>query len=305
MTYPYYEPSNLIDEQYKTLLRDILDNGEQRGDRTGTGTISVFGRQIRYPANGPFPLLTTKKVYTKAIIHELLWFLSGSSNIRYLLDNKVSIWNEWSPAYKSGREEMLLDGNHIDLPDSDLELNRVYGVQWRSWLGADGSTHDQIARVINDIKTNPNSRRHIVSAWKVDEVDNMGLPPCHVLFQFYVSKGKYLNCHMYQRSADVFLGVPFNIASYAFLTCIIAKLTGLLPGEVIHSFGDVHVYNNHVDQVNLQLTREPYYSVLHPNGPILLLNPDKQFNSIDDFKFDDFIIEGYNPHPAISAPISV
>lgn len=222
-------------KQYKDLCRHVLENGEKKGDRTGTGTISTFGYQMRFNLQEGFPMLTTKKLHFKSIAHELLWFLKGDTNVRYLQDNGVRIWNEWA--------------------DENGELGPVYGSQWRSWRGADGETIDQISRLIHDIKTNPNSRRLIVSAWNVGEIDHMALPPCHCLFQFYVADGK-LSCQLYQRSADVFLGVPFNIASYALLTMMIAHVTGLEPGEFVHTFGDVHIYQNHVEQVNLQLTRD-------------------------------------------------
>ncbi|MEH7103335.1 thymidylate synthase, partial [Bacillus velezensis] len=220
-------------KQYKDLCRHVLENGEKKGDRTGTGTISTFGYQMRFNLQEGFPMLTTKKLHFKSIAHELLWFLKGDTNVRYLQENGVRIWNEWA--------------------DENGELGPVYGSQWRSWRGADGETIDQISRLIHDIKTNPNSRRLIVSAWNVGEIDHMALPPCHCLFQFYVADGK-LSCQLYQRSADVFLGVPFNIASYALLTMMIAHVTGLEPGEFVHTFGDVHIYQNHVEQVNLQLT---------------------------------------------------
>lgn len=291
-----------IDLIYSNLVHDVMDNGQLCSDRTGVGTRSVFGRQIRYAANNPFPLLTTKTIYTKSIIHELLWFISGSSNIRYLLDNDVHIWDEWSPAYKRGID--LRKADHCELPDSDLELNRVYGAQWRDWRT---NTHepnvDQLSKVINDLKTNPSSRRHIVSAWNVAEVDKMGLPPCHCFFQFYVRHNKFLNCHMYQRSADLALGVPFNIASYSLLLCMVAQVVGLEPGEVIHSFGDLHIYNNHIDGLSEQLSRLPNYLPGYEDGPILKLNP--HIKDIDDFRFEDINIEGYHPHKPIKFEIAV
>jgi thymidylate synthase len=274
--------------QYHDLCKRILAEGVQKGDRTGTGTLSVFGHQMRFDLSEGFPLLTTKKVFTKAIIHELLWFLKGSTNIRYLKENGVRIWDEWS--------------------DENGELGRVYGFQWRSWHAPefydekDGEEHvnhtfiDQIAEVIEQIKTNPNSRRLIVSAWNVADVDSMALPPCHLMFQFYVADGK-LSCQLYQRSADTFLGVPFNIASYALLTQMIAHVTGLVPGEFVHTFGDVHIYNNHMEQIKLQLSREPKAL------PKMILNP--AVKDIDSFTYEDFTLVGYNPHPAIKGEVSV
>lgn len=248
----------------------------KKGDRTGTGTISTFGYQMRFNLQEGFPMLTTKKLHFKSIAHELLWFLKGDTNVRYLQENGVRIWNEWA--------------------DENGELGPVYGSQWRSWRGADGETIDQISRLIHDIKTNPNSRRLIVSAWNVGEIDRMALPPCHCLFQFYVADGK-LSCQLYQRSADVFLGVPFNIASYALLTMMIAHVTGLEPGEFVHTFGDVHIYQNHVEQVNLQLTRDV--------RPPPKLRFARNVDSIFDFAFEDFIIEDYDPHPHIKGAVSV
>jgi thymidylate synthase len=262
--------------QYHELLRHILKTGVQKNDRTGTGTISTFGYQMRFNLQDGFPLLTTKKLHTKSIIHELLWFLQGSTNIKYLNDNGVNIWNEWADA----------DGN----------LGPVYGSQWRSWNGAGGKTIDQITEVINQIKKNPDSRRLIVSAWNVSEIEKMALPPCHVMFQFYVSDGK-LSCQLYQRSADVFLGVPFNIASYALLTHIVAQVCNLTVGEFIHTFGDVHIYTNHLDQVNLQLQRTPH------TLPTLQINP--LIKNIFEFKFEDFYVSNYDPYPAIKAPVAV
>jgi thymidylate synthase len=262
--------------QYLDLLQDILDHGAEKGDRTGTGTLSVFGRQNRYDLREGFPLLTTKKLHLRSIIHELLWFLAGDTNLRYLHDHKVSIWDEWA--------------------DADGELGPIYGYQWRSWPTPDGGRVDQIARVVDGIRTNPDSRRHIVSAWNVADVDSMALPPCHALFQFWVADGG-LSCQLYQRSADVFLGVPFNIASYALLTLMTAQVCGLEAREFIHTFGDVHLYSNHLDQARLQLTREP-----RPL-PTMRLNPEVR--SIFDFRYDDFSLENYDPHPHIKAPIAV
>lgn len=253
-----------------------MANGANKTDRTGTGTRSVFGRQTRFDLNEGFPLLTTKKLHLKSIIHELLWFLQGSSNIKYLNDNGVKIWNEWA--------------------DENGELGPVYGVQWRSWPTPDGRHIDQISNLINMIKKSPDSRRLIVSAWNVAEIDNMKLPPCHVLFQFYVADGK-LSCQLYQRSCDLFLGVPFNIASYALLTMMIAQVCGLQLGEFVHTFGDLHIYNNHFDQVALQLTRTPKAL------PTMKINPEVK--SIFDFKFEDFQLENYEADPTIAAPIAV
>ena len=262
--------------QYLDLLRDVLKNGEERADRTGTGTRSVFGWQMRFDLAEGFPLVTTKKLHLRSIIHELLWFLRGETNIAYLKENGVSIWDEWA--------------------DPQGELGPVYGKQWRSWQGADGRTHDQIRWLLDEIKRNPDSRRLIVSAWNVGELDQMALMPCHSLFQFYVANGK-LSCQLYQRSADIFLGVPFNIASYALLTHMIAQVCGLQVGDFVHSFGDAHVYSNHFEQARTQLAREP-----RPL-PRLRLNPE-----VDDlfaFRFEDIAIEGYDPHPAIKAPVAV
>jgi len=264
------------DIAYLGLLDDILQNGVDRGDRTGTGTRGVFGRQLRFDLTQGFPLLTTKKVHLKSIILELLWFLRGDSNVRWLQEQGVTIWDEWA--------------------NEEGELGPVYGKQWRSWESKDGRVIDQIADVVQSIKTNPNSRRHIVSAWNPAEVDQMALPPCHCLFQFFVADGK-LSCQLYQRSADVFLGVPFNIASYALLTQMMAQVTGLMPGEFVHTFGDAHLYHNHFDQARTQLARTPYAA------PQMLINPERQ--DIFGFEYGDFKLEGYTAHPGIKAPIAV
>lgn len=261
---------------YQDLLRHIMETGTLKADRTGTGTKSVFGYQMRFNLEEGFPLLTTKKVHLKSIMHELLWFIAGDTNIKYLKDNGVSIWDEWA--------------------DENGELGPVYGRQWRAWKTAEGETVDQLSALIDGIKKNPDSRRHIVSAWNPGEVDKMALPPCHAMFQFYVANGR-LSCQLYQRSADVFLGVPFNIASYALLTMMVAQVCGLRPGDFIHSFGDAHIYTNHFEQVNLQLSREP-----RPL-PKMKINPN--VTSIFGFKYEDFELEGYNPHPGIKAPIAV
>jgi thymidylate synthase len=263
-------------EEYERLLRHIRNNGVKKGDRTGTGTLSTFGNQIRFDLSKGFPLITTKKVHLKSIIHELLWFLKGSSNISYLKENGVTIWDEWA--------------------DTNGDLGPIYGTQWRNWPTPDGGSIDQIQGVVDTIKNNPDSRRIIVSAWNVAEIGSMALPPCHLLFQFYVAGGK-LSCQIYQRSADMFLGVPFNIASYALLTMMMSSVCGLIPGDFVHTFGDTHIYLNHLDQVDLQLTREP-----RPY-PTMKINPN--VNNIFDFKFDDFVLEGYNPHPPIKAPIAI
>ena len=262
--------------QYLDLMKDILDNGVQKGDRTGTGTLSVFGRQLRFNLSEGFPLLTTKKLHIRSIIHELLWFLSGDTNIKYLKENGVSIWDEWA--------------------DENGDLGPVYGSQWRSWPTPNGGKVDQIAQVIEQIKKNPNSRRHIVSAWNPAEVDEMALPPCHALFQFYVADGK-LSCQLYQRSADYFLGVPFNIASYALLVHMFAQQCDLEPGEFVWTGGDVHLYSNHVEQANLQLSREPM------SLPKLVIQ--RKPESIFDYKYEDFKIENYEAHPSIKAPIAI
>ena len=266
----------MVMQQYLQLIRHILDQGVEKTDRTGTGTRSVFGYQMRFDLRDSFPLVTTKKIHFKSVIHELIWFLSGDTNIGYLQDNGVRIWNEWA--------------------DENGDLGPVYGSQWRSWLGADGETVDQISNVVDQIKTNPDSRRLIVSAWNVAEIPKMKLPPCHAFFQFYVAEGE-LSCQLYQRSADVFLGVPFNIASYAALTMMIAQVTGLRPGEFVHTLGDAHLYSNHMAQVELQLSRDP------KTLPTLKMNPD--VDSVFDFKFEDFELHGYEPHPLIKGAVSV
>jgi thymidylate synthase len=262
--------------QYLDLLTHLLETGNERSDRTGTGTISRFGYQMRFNLAEGFPVITTKKLHLKSIVHELLWFLKGDTNVKYLQDNGVKIWNEWA------------DGNG--------ELGPVYGHQWRSWSAPDGREIDQITELIQQIKNNPSSRRLIVSAWNVGDINKMKLPPCHLLFQFYVNDGK-LSCQLYQRSADVFLGVPFNIASYALLTLMVAQVTGLKPGDFVHTFGDAHIYNNHLDQVRLQLSREPFPL------PQMMINPDVK--SIFDFKFEDFELVNYQSHPHIKGIVSV
>ncbi|HLC66214.1 MAG TPA: thymidylate synthase [Candidatus Nanoarchaeia archaeon] len=263
-------------KQYLDLLRHVLENGAKKDDRTGTGTLSVFGHQMRFDLSAGFPLLTTKKLYTRAIVHELLWFLQGNTNIKYLKENNVSIWDEWA--------------------DAKGDLGPVYGHQWRSWATPDGKTVDQITEVIHQIKTNPNSRRLIVSAWNVADLSKMALAPCHCLFQFYVNNGR-LSCQLYQRSADVFLGVPFNIASYALLTHMIAQVCDLEPGAFVHTFGDAHLYLNHLDQAHEQLKREPM------TLPQLQLNP--AVKDIFQFKFEDIQVLNYEAHPSIKAPIAV
>lgn len=263
-------------EQYLQLCKHVLKTGVKKEDRTGTGTISTFGYQMRFDLQKGFPLLTTKKLHLKSIIVELLWFLNGDTNVKFLQENGVRIWNEWA--------------------DENGELGPVYGHQWRSWTGADGQTIDQISELIHQLKTSPDSRRLIVNAWNVGEVSKMALPPCHCMFQFYVAEGK-LSCQLYQRSADVFLGVPFNIASYALLTLMIAQVCDLEPGEFIHTFGDTHIYFNHLDQVNLQLSREPR------TLPVIKLNPEVK--DIFSFKLEDFTLEGYDPHPHIKGVVSV
>ena len=263
-------------KQYHDLLDHIIKNGVDKSDRTGTGTRSCFGYQMRFDLNEGFPMVTTKKLHLKSIIYELLWFLKGDTNVKYLQENGVRIWNEWA--------------------DENGDLGPVYGKQWRSWGKPNGETVDQITRVVNTIKNNPDSRRMIVNAWNVGEIDEMALTPCHCLFQFYVADGK-LSCQLYQRSADTFLGVPFNIASYALLTMMMAQVCGLEYGEFIHSFGDVHLYNNHMEQAHLQLSREPR------SLPTMKINPD--VSSIFDFEFEDFTLENYDPHPHIKAAVSV
>ncbi len=263
-------------QQYLDLLRHVRDNGADKGDRTGTGTRSVFGYQMRFDLSKGFPVLTTKKLHLRSIIHELLWFLKGDTNIKYLKDNGVSIWDEWA--------------------DENGDLGHVYGYQWRSWPSPNGESIDQITALVDSLKNNPNSRRHIVSAWNVADVDNMALPPCHTMFQFYVAEGK-LSCQLYQRSADLFLGVPFNIASYALLTQMMAQVCGYEAGEFIHTLGDVHIYSNHFNQVEEQLSRTP------KPLPRMAMNPD--VTSIFDFKYEDFKLEGYEADPSIKAPIAV
>lgn len=263
-------------QQYLDLLGYILENGTEKSDRTGTGTRSIFGYQMRFNLADGFPMVTTKKLHLRSIIHELLWFLKGETNIKYLKDNGVSIWDEWA--------------------DDQGELGPVYGKQWRSWVAADGKVYDQIADLIQQIKKNPDSRRLIVSAWNVGDLPHMALMPCHTLFQFYVADGK-LSCQLYQRSADVFLGVPFNIASYALFTMMVAQVCGLKLGDFVHSFGDVHLYNNHIDQARLQLSRTPFPL------PIMRINPEVK--DIFQFTFEDFVLDGYQSHPAIKAPVAV
>lgn len=263
-------------KQYLDLMRHVLDHGTQKHDRTGTGTISVFGYQMRFNLQEGFPMVTTKKLHLKSIIHELIWFLSGDTNIKYLKDNGVKIWDEWA--------------------DENGDLGPVYGSQWRSWPKPDGSHIDQIAQIVNTIKNNPDSRRIIVSAWNVAEVENMALPPCHALFQFYVADGK-LSCQLYQRSADIFLGVPFNIASYALLTMMVAQVCGLAFGDFIHTLGDAHLYNNHIEQARLQLSREPR------KLPLMHINPE--VNDILSFKYEDFTLSDYDAHPHIKGAVAV
>jgi len=263
-------------QQYLDLLTRVLNEGTKKDDRTGTGTISVFGHQMRFDLEKGFPILTTKKLHLRSIIHELLWFLQGDTNIKYLQENNVRIWNEWA--------------------NEDGELGPIYGYQWRSWPNQYGEHIDQISQIIDSLKTNPNSRRHIVNAWNVGEIKNMALPPCHILFQFYVADGK-LSCQLYQRSADIFLGVPFNIASYALLTMMIAQVTGLKLGEFVHTLGDAHIYLNHIEQVKLQLSRTTM------DLPHMHLNPSVK--SIFDFKYEDFELQGYHSHPSIKGDISI
>jgi thymidylate synthase len=263
-------------QQYLDLMRTVLDTGTRKSDRTGTGTLSIFGAQLRFDLARGFPLVTTKKVHMKSIVHELLWFLKGETNIRYLKENGVSIWDEWA--------------------DENGELGPVYGHQWRSWPAADGGSIDQIAQVVADIRRNPDSRRLIVTAWNPTDLPRMALSPCHTLFQFYVADGR-LSCQLYQRSADLFLGVPFNIASYALLTLMVAQVTGLAPGEFIHTFGDTHLYTNHLDQAREQLSRSPRAL------PTLTLNPEVR--DLFAFQYEDITLSGYDPHPAIKAPVAV
>jgi thymidylate synthase len=263
-------------KQYLDLMRHVRDHGNSKEDRTGTGTLSVFGHQMRFDLSEGFPLITTKKCHLKSIIHELLWFLSGDTNVKYLQDNGVRIWNEWA--------------------DKDGNLGPVYGYQWRSWPAADGRHIDQISQVIEQIRNTPDSRRIIVSAWNVGEIDNMALPPCHMMFQFYVADGR-LSCQLYQRSADIFLGVPFNIASYALLTMMIAQVCDLAPGDFVHTLGDAHLYTNHLEQADEQLSRKPYPL------PVMKINPEVK--SIFDFKFEDFELVGYEAHPHIKAVVAV
>ena len=263
-------------KQYLDLMRHVREHGVRKGDRTGTGTLSVFGYQMRFDLAAGFPVVTTKSIHMRSVIHELLWFLQGSTNIGYLHANGVTIWDEWA--------------------DDAGELGPVYGAQWRSWAIADGGSIDQIARVVDGIRRDPNSRRHVVSAWNVGEIDRMALPPCHLLFQFHVAEGR-LSCQLYQRSADVFLGVPFNIASYALLTMMVARVTGLEPGEFVHTLGDAHLYLNHLEQADTQLAREPF--------PLPRMELGPGVESIFDFTYDDFRLVGYEHHPAIRAPIAV
>jgi thymidylate synthase len=263
-------------QQYLDLMRHVRDHGVRKEDRTGTGTLSVFGYQMRFDLSAGFPLVTTKKLHLRSIIHELLWFLSGDTNIRYLHDNKVTIWDEWA--------------------DENGDLGPVYGAQWRSWPAPDGRRIDQLGQVIEQIRNNPDSRRIIVSAWNVAEIERMALPPCHAFFQFYVAEDR-LSCQLYQRSADIFLGVPFNIASYALLTMMLAQVTGLKPGDFVHTLGDAHLYLNHLEQVDLQLTREPRAP------PVMAINPD--VTDLFAFRFEDFELQGYGPHPHIKAPVAV
>jgi thymidylate synthase len=263
-------------QQYLDLMHNVLDNGVMRGDRTGTGTLSIFGHQMRFDLSAGFPVVTTKKLHLRSIIHELLWFIQGDTNIGYLKANRVRIWDEWA--------------------DENGDLGPVYGAQWRSWPTPNGESIDQIAQILDSIRNNPNSRRHIVSAWNVAEIDNMALPPCHCLFQFYVADGK-LSCQLYQRSADIFLGVPFNIASYALLTMMIAQVTGLEPGDFVHTLGDAHLYVNHLEQTRLQLSRKPFPL------PTMRLNPD--VDSLFDFCYEDFELVDYQCHPGIKASIAV
>ncbi len=303
-------------KQYHDMLNHILTHGQERKDRTGVGTTGVFGYQMRFDLAEGFPLLTTKKVYLRSIIHELLWFIKGETNIKYLVDNDVHIWDEWpyqkylkannleekypmySTEWKTQQQEFIKNiKNDNNFADKWGDLGPVYGSQWRSWPTANGETIDQLGKLVDNLKNNPYSRRHIVSAWNPAEVDNMALPPCHTLFQFYVSPDNRLSVQLYQRSADSFLGVPFNIASYALLLMMVAQVTGYEPGEFIHTFGDLHIYLNHQEQVKTQLSRE------FRTSPKMTLNPDR--TSLEDFVFEDFTLEGYDPHPPIKAPIAV
>jgi len=290
--------------QYLDLMQHVLDNGVKKEDRTGTGTLSVFGHQMRFDLGEGFPLLTTKKVFLKGIIHELLWFLAGDTNIKYLVDHGVGIWNEWPHAnyIKTTGEEISLEDFITRVrEDGDFAakwggIGPGYGYQWRSWPTPDGGHIDQIKQVVEQIRNNPDSRRMIVSAWNVAEVDNMALPPCHTLFQFYVAEGK-LSCQLYQRSADIFLGVPFNIASYALLTMMMAQVCDLEPGDFVHTLGDAHLYSNHLEQTELQLSRTPYQL------PTMRINPEVK--DIFGFTFEDFELVGYEHHPPIKAPVAV
>jgi len=272
----YHDYTDFAMRQYLDFMQHVLDHGTKKSDRTGTGTVSVFGYQMRFDLSRGFPLVTTKKCHLKSIVHELLWFLQGNTNIKYLKDNGVKIWDEWA--------------------DEQGNLGPVYGRQWRSWATADGRTVDQIAGVVEQIKKNPDSRRLIVSAWNVGELDKMALAPCHAFFQFYVADGK-LSCQLYQRSADIFLGVPFNIASYALLTLMMAQVCGLQPGDFVHTFGDAHLYSNHMEQAREQLSREP--------RPLPTMRINSDVKDIFGFRFEDFTLEGYDPHPAIKAPVAV